>query len=944
MVGDHVIFEDSNPVVTTPRIGLEVPGDEANEKSPAAPFFIVGLGRSGSTLLSRMLDANSAIAVFPETWCYVILDRLGCLQNFNGPVEYQLFLNQVWDNLRFYNDPAARVWAQEAAKQPSYVGPTATILNTFGRAYAQDKGARIWGEKTPGHVLWLPQIHDLFPNAKIIVTVRDPRDVLVSYDDRWGGGRRETAFLMNTAALVRYYLRRCFDDPGFPPDRVFIVRYEELTSRPLPLLKAICQFLEVDFQPSMVDFYEHSENWIATDEAKHHALLKKPATNARVGRYRTALTLEQIWSVEGFLADEMKVLDYPPHQDSAGDVKQKIDTDAVALAQRQYEQMQAGVFRRKFRKRGKLILLSYKNLGKILSHLPVKRVARTAEEWREKAKSALALEEDQPVRSMGPTPDEQILGLEATAASVESLPASRVEPAPDGSSAEFRQHIGTISRHSAVFFAGTLFTGVAGYLFKIYLARVMGAEALGLYALGMTIIAFLGIFNGLGLSQSAVRFVALYSATGQKNQLRGFLVRTLAFLLCTNILLAAGVMLAGPWVAEHIYHTVELNRYFWLFSLIMLLGALTSYAGQVLQGYKDVTRRIVITNFIGSPLVICLTIGCLVLGWGLWGYLFAQVLSAASVVVLLFAAAGKLTPPEVFRQRGPLPPLGKQVVSFGVAALGLSILEFLLGQTDKILLGFYLNPREVGIYAVAMAVVAFVPIGLQSVNQIFSPTIADLDARGERELLGRLFQTLTKWIFGFTLPLAIAVVTFAEPLMRIFGSDFAKGWPVLVIGTMGQLANAGTGSVGFLLFMSGNQNRLVKIQATMTAMSVLLNVLLIPRWGIVGAVVAVAIANAGTNVWNLLQVRSSLGLSPYNRSYLILLPAGIATAVVEFVLLRLGHGMHPNPLFILISIAVGYLAFLGTMVAIGLDKNDRLVADAVRTRLRGGLERFGVSF
>ena len=93
-----------------------------------------------------------------------------------------------------------------------------------------------------------------------------------------------------------------------------------------------------------------------------------------------------------------------------------------------------------------------------------------------------------------------------------------------------------------------------------------------------------------------------------------------------------------------------------------------------------------------------------------------------------------------------------------------------------------------------------------------------------------------------------------------------------------------------------------------------------------------------------IQVRSSLGLSPYNRSYLILLPAGIATAVVEFVLLRLGHGMHPNPLFILISIAVGYLAFLGTMVAIGLDKNDRLVADAVRTRLRGGLERFGVSF
>ena len=361
-----MIFEDSNPVVTTPRIGLEAPGEEANGKSPAVPFFIVGLGRSGSTLLSRMLDANSAIAVFPETWCYVILDRLGCLQNFNDPLEYQLFLNQVWDNLRFYNDPAARVWAQEAAKQPAYIGPTATILDTFGRAYAQDKGARMWGEKTPGHVLWLPQIHHLFPNAKIIVTVRDPRDVLVSYDDRWGGGRREISFLMNTAALVRYYLRRCFDDPGFPPDRFFIVKYEELTSRPLPLLKALCQFLEVDFQPGMVEFYEHSENWIATDEAKHHALLKQPATTARVGRYRTALTLEQVYSVEGFLAEEMKALGYPRIEDSAHTIEQKIDTAAVAIAQHQYEQMQAGVFRKKFRKRGKLILRSFQETGKDL--------------------------------------------------------------------------------------------------------------------------------------------------------------------------------------------------------------------------------------------------------------------------------------------------------------------------------------------------------------------------------------------------------------------------------------------------------------------------------------------------------------------------------------------------------------------------------------------------
>src|SRR5438552_16091132 len=113
---------------------------------------------------------------------------------------------------------------------------------------------------------------------------------------------------------------------------------------------------------------------------------------------------------------------------------------------------------------------------------------------------------------------------------------SEVQPNSTNSS-KFRHQMGHISRQSAVFFAGTVFTAAAGYLFKVYLARVLGAEALGIYALGMTIVGFFGIFNALGLPQSAVRFVAVYSATGQFALLRGFLVRSLAWLTVANIVL-----------------------------------------------------------------------------------------------------------------------------------------------------------------------------------------------------------------------------------------------------------------------------------------------------------------------------------------------------------------------------------------------------------------------
>ncbi len=516
-------------------------------------------------------------------------------------------------------------------------------------------------------------------------------------------------------------------------------------------------------------------------------------------------------------------------------------------------------------------------------------------------------------------------------------PTRELQPRP-GEAPGFRQQMGHISRHSAVFFAGTIFTAATGYLFKIYLARVLGAEALGIYALGMTIVGLLGIFNALGLPYSAVRFVASYTATGRFDLLRGFLVRSIFLLLIFNFLLGAAVLLAGPWVAVHFYHTPALSRYLSLFALIMIFGALTGFLGQVLTGYKDVARRTVITNFIGSPLTMVFTLLLVGAGLSLWGYIFAQVASAFVVIVLLAVAVWKLTPKPAREFSGGLAPIENEVISFSAIVFGVSLLEYLMSQADKILIGFYLNAREVGVYAVAMALVAFVPIILQSVNQIFSPTIADLYARGQIELLGRIFQTLTKWILGLTLPLAAGMVIFAPALMRIFGHDFEVGWAVLVIGTLGQLINCGVGSVGYLLLMSGNQRRLIRIQAVMACGMLALNIFLIPRWGIVGAAVGAAVTNAVTNIWYLAEVRRSLGLLPYSRNYWRLLLPVCGNLAVLLIIRTTLKTVRPEWIVIGAAISLAYLAFIGIAMAFGLDADDRLIASAVWSKVRGAFQ------
>lgn len=504
---------------------------------------------------------------------------------------------------------------------------------------------------------------------------------------------------------------------------------------------------------------------------------------------------------------------------------------------------------------------------------------------------------------------------------------------------EFGQALGQITRHSAVFFAGTLFTMATGYFVKIYVVRILGAELLGIYALGMTLVSFMQVLGLLGLPGTAARFVAVYTATGNGPQLRAFLAKTSGIALFLSLSLGGIVFFRGSWIAQHLYRSSELARYMGVFAVLMILNALTGFCAQVLAGFKDVAKRTVIMNFIGTPLILALTVLLLAAGMSLRGYLAAQIIGSALVLLFLLRATWKLIPPGARGFRAPLPNLDREVFSFSAATFGMSGIDFLTSQGDKVLIGLYLAAKPVGIYVLASTLAAFVPLILQSVNQIFAPVIADLHARHRHDVMQKLFQTLTRWILAATLPLAAVVILFAPQVMSLFGSEFEAGWPVLVIVALGQIGNCAVGSVGYLLLMSGSQKRLMKVQFVAAIVSILANVCLIPALGIVGAAIAAALVNVGSNMWNLVEVRSALKMSPYNpRYYRLLVPAGLMTGALALLRMEvsfLGSQWVLLPLALLISYAV----FGGSVLVFGMVEDERTFLFGY---FRNGLQRLGV--
>jgi len=311
----------------------------------------------------------------------VLLDRLGCSQEFSNPWQTSLFFNELWKNLNSYRDPAAWVLAREASKEPRYVGPTAPVLERLGQAYANERHARIWGEKTPGHALWLPLLQDLFPRARVLFMVRDPRDVLVSYDDRWNGGRRSTEYLITTAALLKYYLFNLLYRPGFPLEQVRWVKYESLTSQTSAELEQICDFVGVDFEPSMLNFYRrHANVEHDTPEGRHHLLLSKPAMTDRIGRYKEAMSRSQIALVERLFGEEMQAVGYSRSNDDNVSFTSE-EQKSFQKAESSYQEMVSGEIRRRHRRRGKLKLRAYQIFGRALDLIPSRRVAITDRDW-----------------------------------------------------------------------------------------------------------------------------------------------------------------------------------------------------------------------------------------------------------------------------------------------------------------------------------------------------------------------------------------------------------------------------------------------------------------------------------------------------------------------------------------------------------------------------------
>ncbi len=273
-----------------------------------APFFIVGSGRSGSTLLRVMLSSHPRIVIPPETGYILPLVERFPLEALLTESEIRSAVDIMVTHYR---------WPDMAMDRSTLEGRVAQlgspklrdILDVVYAYHAAREGKPRWGDKTPPYVRILPQLSTLYPEARFIHLIRDGRDVVKSFHSAGWYGPRLPASTKEWKEAIRCAVS--YRSSALAP-RILEVRYENLVLHTASTLRAVCTFLAEEFDPAMLRHESGLEEKIPERERHAHRKLARGPEPSDVQRWKSEMSLREIVVAEAHLSKELLEVGYEP--------------------------------------------------------------------------------------------------------------------------------------------------------------------------------------------------------------------------------------------------------------------------------------------------------------------------------------------------------------------------------------------------------------------------------------------------------------------------------------------------------------------------------------------------------------------------------------------------------------------------------------------------------
>lgn len=392
---------------------------------------------------------------------------------------------------------------------------------------------------------------------------------------------------------------------------------------------------------------------------------------------------------------------------------------------------------------------------------------------------------------------------------------------------------------------------------NVVLAKLLGASGSGIFYLALTVVVIVAAMGRIGMENALVKFIAANVVAKNTGKVLGVYRKAILYSLCVSLILSILLCFTAPWLSQVILKKPDLTQPLTIMAFaVMPLSLLTLHAN-ALQGLKKIAASIsVLTAFV--PLLTCFSalLFCSVYGINAVaiGFIVATLITLLLGRIVWVKATAKFSSHTATFDR-------KQLLACSMPLYGVVMLHLIILWSPLLFLGVWESSESVGIYAAASRTASLTSFGLAAVNSISAPKFAALYQQADMNSLGRVARNSVKITLLFAFPLLLLFVMAPGWVLSIFGEKFTQGAAVLIILAVGQFVNVTTGSVGVLLMMSGNE-RLMRNNLLFSAIvGILLNLWLIPCFGVIGGAVAAAIVLAMQNLIAFMLVRRNLNIT-----------------------------------------------------------------------------------
>ncbi len=465
-----------------------------------------------------------------------------------------------------------------------------------------------------------------------------------------------------------------------------------------------------------------------------------------------------------------------------------------------------------------------------------------------------------------------------------------------------------IARGGSAVLLASIFGNGLNYLYAVLIARSLGPSTFGLYALGLTIFNVLIVLTPLGLETGVVRFVSRSLGSQDRAAARRTLMQAIVVVLGSGLTVGLILMILSKPIATAVYHQAGLTQVLLLFGMAIPLAALATILLEGIRSYQTV-RYTVLVKYVWEPCGKFLFAACFLwAGYALVGVVGALIVTLVISVMILMNGAQAVAGVGPRDVRSVTLDGSKAILAFCLPLTLSNALGAIAPRSDVLILGYWVNATELGVYSAAGQTAAVLALFLGSFNALGAPMIGEIAATRDLARLRQVYRAMARWTLVCTAPVFVLLVIFGQDILALFGSAFAGGAACLIILAFGHLVYSVSGLSATILLMFGHSRMVMWNTFVLAVLLVGSNWLCIPRWGILGAAVAVAISMVAITVISAFEVWLLYRVQPYTRSLGKPVLAGVLIGAFAWS----AKGLMTPELYPVLGVVVlaGYLALL----------------------------------